>query len=184
GRMPSAGLAGNRNRRCLKRCRRLVHPARNDRPQRAFVRRAKDPEPGTAVAHPDELLFMIDVDDTLLDNDRFAADLTALLEQAFGRQERKRYWQIYDERRERLGYADYLGALQTFRLQNTDELNLLKTSQFLLDYPFAERLYPHALAVVRHLRSMSGAIVLSDGDIVFQPHKIRRSGIWDAVDGR
>ncbi|MEP9397877.1 hypothetical protein [Mesorhizobium sp. KR2-14] len=136
------------------------------------------------MADPDEFLFMIDVDDTLLDNDRFAADLTARLEQAFGRQERERYWRIYDERRERLGYADYLGALQTFRLHNTDELNLLKTSQFLLDYPFAERLYPHALAVVRHLRSMGGAIVLSDGDIVFQPHKIWRSGLWDAVDGR
>lgn len=133
---------------------------------------------------PAQLLFMVDVDDTLLDNDRFAADLTERLDLAFGREECERYWRIYDERRESLGYADYLGTLQTFRLQNADEPNLLKMSQFLLDYPFAERLYPHALAVVRHLHAMGGAIVLSDGDIVFQPHKIRRSGLWDAVEGR
>jgi FMN phosphatase YigB (HAD superfamily) len=193
--MPSTLPPGNRNRSCLKRCRRLVQQRGTiDRTARSARRPvdgaaeqgapAESASQERAVAEPDELLFMIDVDDTLLDNDRFGADLTARLDMAFGREERERYWQIYNERRDRLGYADYLGALQTFRLQNADEPNLLKMSQFLLDYPFAERLYPHALAVVRHLRSMGGAIVLSDGDIVFQPRKIQRSGLWDAVDGR
>lgn len=133
---------------------------------------------------PAEVVFMLDVDDTLLDNDRFAANLSARLDDAFGEAEGERYWQIYGQLRERLGYADYLGALQEFRLGSDDETDLLQMSDFLLEYPFGELLYPDARAVVDHLSSMGTTIILSDGDIVFQPRKIRRSGLWDAVEGR
>lgn len=131
-----------------------------------------------------EVVFMLDVDNTLLDNDRFAADLTARLDQLMGVSERERYWRIYGNRRSTLGYADYLGALEEFRLNSGDEAGLLQLSDFLLDYPFADLLYPGSMAVIAHLRGMGTTIVLSDGDIVFQPRKIRRCGVWDAVEGR
>jgi FMN phosphatase YigB (HAD superfamily) len=133
---------------------------------------------------PAEVVFMLDVDDTLLDNDRFAANLSERLNDAFGKAEGERYWQIYGQLRERLGYADYLGALQEFRLGSDDETDLLQMSDFLLEYPFDGILYPHARAVIEHLSGMGTTIILSDGDIVFQPRKIRRSGLWDAVEGR
>jgi FMN phosphatase YigB (HAD superfamily) len=129
------------------------------------------------------IMFLLDVDNTLLDNDRFGADLGDTLEQAFGAQERARYWAIYDELRDSLGYADYLGALQRFRAGLDNDPSLLQMSRYLLDYPFAERLYPDALATVAHLRSLGPTVVLSDGDIVFQPRKIQQAGLWDAVRG-
>jgi FMN phosphatase YigB (HAD superfamily) len=131
------------------------------------------------------IVFLLDVDNTLLDNDRFGADLGAHLEQAFGAAERERYWTIYNALREELGYADYLAALQKFRVGLDDDLpDLLQLSAFVLEYPFAERLYPQALDAISHLRSFGSPVILSDGDIVFQPRKIQRSGIWDAVEGR
>lgn len=130
------------------------------------------------------VVFMLDVDNTLLDNDRFAADLTARLDDDFGKRECERYWSIYAELRDRLGYADYLGALQAFRAGGNDEPALLRLSDFLLEYPFSERLYPSALAAIEHLGRLGTTVILSDGDIVFQPRKIQRSGIWDAVAGR
>lgn len=129
------------------------------------------------------IIFLLDVDNTLLDNDRFGADLSDKLEQAFGAPERARYWTIYDELRESLGYADYLGALQRFRVGLESGPSLLQMSRYLLEYPFAERLYPDALATVAHLRSLGPTVILSDGDIVFQPRKIQQSGVWDAVRG-
>jgi FMN phosphatase YigB (HAD superfamily) len=132
----------------------------------------------------DSLVFLIDVDNTLLDNDRFAADLTAQLDLAVGNAERERYWGIYAELRDSLGYADYLGALQQFRLHNDDESALLQLSFFLLSYPFHERFYPHGLETIAHMSSIGSPVILSDGDIIFQPRKIQRAGIWDAVDGR
>lgn len=132
----------------------------------------------------DPVVFLLDVDNTLLDNDRFAADLTARLDDDFGKPERERYWSLYAELRDRFGYADYLAALQAFRAGANDDPALLRMSAFLLDYPFSERLYPRALAVLDHLRSIGTTAILSDGDIVFQPRKIQRSGLWDAVDGR
>lgn len=136
------------------------------------------------MADPAEPAFMIDVDNTLLDNDRFIAELTAQLDQLFGEAERQRYWRLYENRRGTLGYADYLGTLQDLRLENNDEAALLEASEFLLDYPFADLLYPDALAVVDHLGRMGTTVILSDGDIVFQPRKIRRSGLWGAFAGR
>lgn len=129
-------------------------------------------------------IFLLDVDNTLLDNDRFASDLGDQLQKCFGAAQRARYWDIFAQRRAALGLADYLGSLQEFRAGLDDEPQLLDMSQFLLDYPFAGLLFPRALEAVAHLRTLGTPVVLSDGDIVFQPRKIRRSGIWDAVEGR
>ena len=132
----------------------------------------------------DEVIFLLDVDNTLLDNDRFAADLGDRLEQAFGPAERARYWKLFAELRDQLGLADYLGSLQAFRAGLDDHPELLDMSAFLLEYPFAARLFPRALEAVAHLSALGRPAILSDGDIVFQPRKIHRSGIWDAVGGR
>jgi FMN phosphatase YigB (HAD superfamily) len=129
-------------------------------------------------------IFLLDVDNTLLDNDRFTADLGDRLESCFGAAERARYWDIFAQRRAALGLADYLGSLQDFRAGLDDDPQLLDMSQYLLEYPFASRLFPRALDAIAHLRTLGSPVVLSDGDIVFQPRKIRRSGIWDAVQGR
>ena len=131
-----------------------------------------------------EVIFLLDVDNTLLDNDRFTADLGDRLEEAFGPAERARYWSLFAQRREQIGLADYLGSLQAFRAGLDDRPELLDMSAFLLDYPFAARLFPRALDAVAHLSGLGCPVILSDGDIVFQPRKIHRSGIWDAVGGR
>lgn len=130
------------------------------------------------------VVFLLDVDNTLFDNDGFAADVTAALDAQFGEDERKRYWSIYEELRSRLGYADYLGALQQFRLGCEANPSLLRFSSYLLDYPFADGLYPAALEAVRHLGALGKTVILSDGDIVFQPRKVHQSGLWQAVAGR
>jgi FMN phosphatase YigB (HAD superfamily) len=130
------------------------------------------------------VVFLFDVDNTLLDNDRFGSDLGARLEELFGAAERERYWVIYAELRDTLGYADYLATLQRFRVGLEDNPDLLQMSEFVLEYPFSERLYPHALDVVAHLRTLGAPAVLSDGDVVLQPRKIQRSGIRAAVEGR
>ena len=135
-------------------------------------------------APPTSVVFLLDVDNTLLDNDRFAADLGDRLEQSFGKAERERYWQLFADRRAQLGLADYLGSLQSFRTGLDDDPKLLDMSGFLLEYPFASLVYPGALAAIAHLGSFGTPVVLSDGDVVFQPRKIRRAGIWDAVAGR
>jgi FMN phosphatase YigB (HAD superfamily) len=134
-------------------------------------------------ATPEPLVFLLDVDDTLLDNDRFAADLGAELELNFGAAERDRYWEIYAQLRSELGYADYLDALQRFRRGLDNHPALLAMSGFMLDYPFELRLFPAALETITHLRSLGRPVILSDGDVVFQPRKIRRAGLWHALDG-
>jgi FMN phosphatase YigB (HAD superfamily) len=131
-----------------------------------------------------DVVFLLDVDNTLLDNDRFGADLSDRLEQAFGRGGRERYWEIFTAMRERLGLADYLGSLQSFRTGLDDDPQLLRMSEYLLEYPFSSVVFPQALAVIDHLRRFGRAVVLSDGDVVFQPRKIQRAGIWDAVGGQ
>ena len=130
------------------------------------------------------LLIMLDVDNTLLDNDRFAAELGAWLERAFGADERARYWAIYEGLKQSLGYADYLGALQAFRAGNDDQARLQEAGEFLLDFPFKDLLYPDAMATIAHLREIAPVLILSDGDMVFQPRKIRRAGLAEAVDQR
>jgi FMN phosphatase YigB (HAD superfamily) len=131
-----------------------------------------------------DVVFLLDVDNTLLDNDRFGADLGARLEQAFGADQRDRYWAVFAALREELSYADYLAALEKFRVGLDDDPDLLQMSSFMLEYPFADRLYPRALEAIAHLSTLGLPVVLSDGDVVFQPRKIQRSGIWNAVEGR
>jgi len=131
-----------------------------------------------------QTVFLFDVDNTLLDNDTVQADLSAYLEREFGRVSRNRYWALFEELRVELGYADYLGALQRYRLENLDDPQLLRVSAFLIDYPFAERLYPGALAALARCGELGRTVLLSDGDVVFQPRKVQRSGLWDAVSGR
>jgi FMN phosphatase YigB (HAD superfamily) len=131
-----------------------------------------------------EVVFLFDCDNTLLDNDRVKDDLRGHLASEFGPESRDRYWEIFEALRAELGYADYLGALQRYRLGAMNDPRLLKMSSFLVDYPFAERLYPRALAAIEHLRRWGPTVILSDGDVVFQPRKIQRSGLWEAVQGR
>ena len=129
-------------------------------------------------------VFFFDVDNTLLDNDAIQADLGEHLQREFGPAACERYWEIFEALRRELGYADYLGALQRYRLENLDEPELFKISFFLLDYPFARRLYGGALAALAHCGRSARTVILSDGDVVFQPRKVQRSGLWDAVQGR
>jgi FMN phosphatase YigB (HAD superfamily) len=129
------------------------------------------------------IVFLLDVDNTLLDNDGFAVELSAQLDKSFGADQRMRYWQIFEDLRARSGVADYLGSLEAFRLGLDDDPKLLEMSQFLLEFPFSKLLFPRALDAIAHLRAMGRPVVLSDGDVVFQPRKIRHSGIWDAVQG-
>jgi len=133
---------------------------------------------------PDARVFLLDVDNTLLDNDRIVADLGEHLAQMFGQTSRDRYWTLFEALRSELGYADYLGALQRYRASVADDPRLLMMSGFLVDYPFAERLYPGALDAIAHLRRWGPTVILSDGDVVFQPRKVQRSGLWEAVEGR
>jgi FMN phosphatase YigB (HAD superfamily) len=131
-----------------------------------------------------KVVFLFDVDNTLLDNDAIQDDLSRRLQREIGLVNRDRYWEIFEELRAQLGYADYLGALQRYRLEHPRDLQVLRISFFLLDYPFATRLYPGTLAALARCRSLGVTVILSDGDVVFQPYKVRGSGLWDAVEGR
>jgi FMN phosphatase YigB (HAD superfamily) len=135
------------------------------------------------VSWPRDIAFLIDCDNTLLDNDRVQRDLRDHLAREFGAGSRDRYWMIFEELRSELGYADYLGALQRYRLSDMNDPRLLLMSSYLVDYPFSERLYEGSLAAIAHLRRLGRTVILSDGDVVFQPRKIQQSGLWDAVDG-
>lgn len=129
------------------------------------------------------IVFLVDVDNTLIDNDHIQNDLKRHLEREFGAACRDRYWAILEQLFTDLGYRDYLGALQRFRVEHPREPHLLSMSSFLVDYPFANRLYPGSLDVLERFRSWGPTVILSDGDVVFQPRKIERSGIFEAVDG-
>ncbi len=130
-----------------------------------------------------DVVFLLDVDNTLLDNDAVTLDLKRHLIETFGAEREKRYWEIFEELRQELGYADYLGALQRYRIERPRDPHLLGLSIFLLHYPFADRVYPNALALIAHWRRQGPVVILSDGDVVFQPRKVERSGLWAAVDG-
>ncbi len=130
------------------------------------------------------IVFLFDVDNTLLDNDRVTLDLKRHLEQQVGPQRQQRYWEFFEQLRSELGYADYLGALQRYRIEYPRDPGLLTVSHFLVNYPFATRLYPDSLDAVEHVQQWGPAVILSDGDVVFQPLKVERSGIWDSVQGK
>ncbi len=135
-----------------------------------------------------DLVFLVDVDNTLLDNDRIIADLRDHLMQEFGVACSGRYWTLFEKLRDELGYADYLGALQLYRKdvegKGTQAQQLLRMSSFLVDYPFQDRVYPGALDALARMARLGPTVILSDGDVVFQPRKIQRSGLWRAVEGR
>ena len=130
-----------------------------------------------------KLVFLFDVDNTLLDNDRVTADLKHQLERELGHERQERYWSIFEELRTELGYADYLGALQRYRTIYPRDPHVLTVSEFLLHYPFADRLFPESLEVVEHVKQFGTPVILSDGDVVFQPHKIHDSGLFKAFAG-
>jgi FMN phosphatase YigB (HAD superfamily) len=132
---------------------------------------------------PNPIVFLVDVDNTLLDNDHIQGDLKRHLEREFGAACRDRYWAILEQLFVELGYRDYLGALQRYRVEHPKDIHLLTMSSYLVDYPFANRLYPEALDVLERLRGWGQTVILSDGDVVFQPRKVERSGIFEAVEG-
>jgi FMN phosphatase YigB (HAD superfamily) len=133
---------------------------------------------------PVDVVFLFDLDNTLLDNDRVEADLHRHLEQEVGAACARRYWEIFEDLRADLGYADYLGALQRYRNETTFDPRLLAMSAYLVDYPFANRLYPGSLDAIDHVAPWGPAVLLTDGDVVFQPRKAQRSGVADAVGDR
>ena len=131
--------------------------------------------------HP--IVFLVDVDNTLVDNDGIQQDLKDHLERTYGIAARERYWTILEDLMVKLGYRDYIGALQRFRVEHPREIELLSMSSFLMDYPFADRLYPNALRVLQRLRSLGPTVILSDGDVVFQPRKVEHAGLAKVIDG-
>lgn len=133
-------------------------------------------------SHP--VVFLIDVDNTLLNNDQVTEDLRQRLTQTVGQARQEHYWVLFEELRQQLGYTDYLGALQRIRNESPRDTRLFELSRYLIDYPFANRLYPQSLDVIGHLGQWGPTVILSDGDVVFQPRKVQRSGLAEAVDGR
>ncbi|QNK72776.1 HAD family hydrolase [Variovorax sp. PAMC28562] len=140
------------------------------------------------MTEPTDTVYLIDVDNTLLDNDRIIADLRQHLEEAFGMASADRYWQTLERLRTELGYVDYLGALQHYRndesLRGMKDSRMLLMSGYLIDYPFADRVYPGALDALKALRQRGPVVIVSDGDVVFQPRKVQQAALWDAVEGR
>ena len=132
---------------------------------------------------PEQTVFLVDVDDTLLDNGHIQADLKRHLEREFGAASRDRYWAILEQLFNDLGYRDYLGALQCFRVEHPKDIHLLSMSSYLVDYPFANRLYPGSLDVLERFRGWARTVIFSDGDVVFQPRKVERSGFFETVEG-
>jgi len=139
---------------------------------------------GAAPDAPQDLVFLFDVDNTLLDNDRVQADLREHLGTNFGPRARDRYWELFEQLRAELGYTDYLGALERYRVEELHDPRVLRIANWLADYPFVNRLYPAALDAVRHARQWGATVILSDGDAVFQPRKVERSGLWRAFEDR
>lgn len=134
-------------------------------------------------AESSRIVFLFDVDNTLLDNDQVTADLRRHLEQEVGHERQQRYWSLFEELRRELGYADYCGALQRYRAEYPRDPHLLTVSHYLINYPFAERLFPQSLAVIEHVKRWGRPVILSDGDVVFQPRKIEQAGLARAVEG-
>jgi len=132
----------------------------------------------------ERVVFFFDVDNTLIDNDRIAVDLKRYLTKEVGEGRQQQYWEIFEQLRAELGYADYLGALQRYRVKHPREPHLLAVSSFLVNYPFANRLFPGSLDALEHAGAFGPTVILSDGDVVFQPLKVNRAGLFEAVDGR
>ena len=132
----------------------------------------------------DQAVFLFDVDNTLVDNDRIQADMASHLEHDIGSERNRHYWELFEELRTQLGYADYLGALQRYRVEFPRDFHILAVSDYLINYPFANRLYPDSLDAIERCQQLGGTAIVSDGDVVFQPLKVHRSGLYEAFDGR
>src|SRR5262245_19189107 len=164
----------------------LHHASEGDRvtghspPGSALPREAAEAQ--GADLHP--VVFLLDVDNTLLDNDRVAADLRRYLTSEVGPARQEEYWRIFEQLRSELGYADYLGALQRYRIEHPRDPHVLAVSSFLVNYPFANRLFPESLDVIERLSAWGPTVIFTDGDVVFQPRKVERSGLFDAVEHR
>jgi FMN phosphatase YigB (HAD superfamily) len=130
------------------------------------------------------VVFLLDVDNTLINNDRVSEDLRRHLTREVGAERQQRYWAIFEELRTQLGYADYLGSLQRYRIEYPHDYHLLEVSTFMVNYPFANRIFPGALDAIAHMNSFGPTVILSDGDVVFQPRKVERSGLLEEVEGR
>jgi FMN phosphatase YigB (HAD superfamily) len=130
-----------------------------------------------------QVIFLFDVDNTLLDNDRMKRDLGDYVNRTFGPGAENELWTLYEEERVKHGYADFLGTLERFRLAHLQDTRVLKLANWVMDYPYIERLYPDALGVVRHVRQWGLPVILTDGDGVFQPHKLERAGLLGAFGG-
>jgi FMN phosphatase YigB (HAD superfamily) len=130
------------------------------------------------------IVFLFDVDNTLIDNDHIAADLKRYLTREVGAERQERYWAIFEELRTTMGYADYLGALQRYRIEHPRDPHLLAVSSFMVNYPFANRLLPGSLDVLEYLGQWGPTVIFSDGDAVFQPRKVECSGLFEAVGTR
>jgi phosphoglycolate phosphatase-like HAD superfamily hydrolase len=148
------------------------------------MKAARSSRSETAEMVPEKIVFLFDVDNTLLDNDHVVADLMRYLEQEVGHERQQRYWNYFEQLRTELGYADYLGALQRYRIEYPRDSRILAVSHYLIDYPFANRLFPNSLDAVEHARRFGDSVIVSDGDVVFQPLKIRRSGLMDSFESR
>ena len=144
----------------------------------------RDRRHGERAQVPARICFLFDVDNTLLDNDRVIGDLKRHLESEVGHDGAQRYWNIFEGLREEIGYADYLGSLQRYRQENPHDSRLLAVSRFLVNYPFANRLFPNSLDVVEHAKRWGPVVILSDGDVVFQPRKVERSGLYEVFEGK
>jgi|SRR5579871_4899134 len=131
-----------------------------------------------------KVVFLFDVDNTLMNHDKVTADLRHHLDKEVGHERARRYWEIFETLRNEIGYADYLGALQRYRIEHPRDEHLLTVSYFLLSYPFANRLFPESIDAVKHVAQWGPAVVLSDGDVVFQPRKIYRAGLFEAFEGK
>jgi FMN phosphatase YigB (HAD superfamily) len=162
----------------MRKTRRLHSPGASRHP----LPEGEGPQGGSAGSSVHNTVFLFDVDNTLLDNDRVTSDLRRHLDSAVGPDRAQQYWDIFEQIRADLGYADYLGALQRYRISYPRELQLLSVSQFFINYPFANRLFPNSIDAVEHVRQWGPAVILSDGDVVFQPHKVHRSGLFEIFD--
>jgi FMN phosphatase YigB (HAD superfamily) len=149
-------------------------------PPRGMIGNGKD----RVMAEQKDVVFLFDVDNTLLDNDRVQSDLREHLSTNYGAKANDRYWALFEELRADLGYSDYFGALERYRVEELHDPRVLRIANWLTDYPFAERLYPDALASVVHASQWGQTVILSDGDAVFQPRKVERSGLWRHFDDR
>jgi hypothetical protein len=173
---PMISCAGSGSSQCA--------PLPLSRPHACLIIRTPDFSFQESPMKPEKIVFLFDVDNTLLDNDHVVADLMRYLEQEIGAERQQRYWDYFEQLRTELGYADYLGALQRYRIEYPRDSHILAVSHYLIEYPFAHRLFPNSLDVVGYVRRLGEPVIVSDGDVVFQPLKVRRSGLMDSFDSR